>query len=113
MKKLTSAQDAIEQAIKGGYSDLLKDSEWIDHGKIAAKPYRYEIKFKDGGTVDVGAVFTDPLFWQALGKARGWKPVSDDFWEGESISEWLLFAHRWLENRMVGGDEQKFWERIP
>jgi hypothetical protein len=60
--------------------------------------------------------FTDPLFWQALGKARGWQPGERDDgsnYETSYTGEWEVRASDWFSNRIVGGDETKFWESLP
>lgn len=53
MNKLTSAQDAIKQAIEGGYKG---DEHFLLNLPEYAK----------------AQIWIDPLFWQALGKARKW-----------------------------------------
>lgn len=106
--KLTSAQDAIEQAIEGGYQ-----------GEATISQY--------GGLV-TDVIFLDPLFWKALGKARGWSDTHDhnitvrkfpppEFKEeivsDDIVKQFQLHSHQWFETRMSGGDENKFWEYLP
>ncbi len=96
MTKLHSATDAINQAIKGGYP--LQG--------IRIRP-------------DFEIYFCDPLFWKALGKARGWK---DREYGMETITNgrtWVQqfaskkYAKRWFETRLSNGDENKFWQSLP
>ena len=96
--KLHSAQDAIEQAYKeGGY-----DPNW----NVKALRAFPELILR---------ALTDPLFWQALGKARGW----DGSTWGNGNKDvryqdgWFYFSHQWFSNRMVGDEEAKFWESLP
>jgi hypothetical protein len=120
--KLTSAQDAIKQAIEGGYNPK---QGWIEviapNHKPKKNPYGYSL-FE---------ILTDPLFWQALGKARGWKNsmvarkeylvpiVQGDIGHQEvnhSLSPypaWFWYARLWMETRMSGGDETELWESLP
>lgn len=114
MKKLTSVQDAIEQAKSQGWD--------------------FEL--------DVREAFTNPLFWQALGKARGWEVTKEWYCEEKDCSfRKTYFSHHdhtfcprdgkklkirtedtgaslrraydWFENRMVGGSEEEFWKSLP
>lgn len=72
-------------------------------------------------------IMTDPLFWQALGKALGWKDIvvvpfdinsttevnkkwSIDF---ENVPEWKFRAHRWLDAHFQGQEaEDAFWKEL-
>ena len=120
MKTLHSAQDAIEQAIEGGWRPY-----WYGQYSYEFKKQYIVVKL-GGGEIEFyqyETALTDPLFWQALGKARGW-------WQGEQwryneedenenivgglyLFDWQYHAIEWMRNRMVGGDEQKFWESLP
>lgn len=78
-KKLTNAEDAIEEAVKRGYP--LK--EWkICEGK--------HIQSAKESVVFLDVVFLDPAFWQALGKARGWEGKCSDCYKGE--------PHKWCQS---------------
>jgi hypothetical protein len=46
------------------------------------------------------SIYLDPLFWQALGKARGWR-----FWKREALC--------YFDVRLSGRDETSFWESLP
>jgi hypothetical protein len=117
MKKLASAQHAIKQAIEGGY-DVRWNPAWLNVEKIDSQGNVTPLKNDQ--------VFTDPLFWQALGKARGWElhtctdcnnPDSKcncnekDF---EALQNtWNVWAMRWFYTRLSNGDEEKFWQSLP
>jgi hypothetical protein len=62
---------------------------------------------------------TDPLFWQALGKALGWKKnrTFNHFTYGKFIlqeytPEWLHHALRYHELVLTGGSTEKFWKEL-
>ena len=90
MTQLHNVQDAIKQAIEGGYD--------------ISKQFRFNLpRNYENSEVLRNDVLLDPLFWQALGKGRGWK--------GE---DWKYFGTDWFKTtRMSGGDETKFWESLP
>jgi hypothetical protein len=106
MTKLTSAQDAIKQAISEG---------WVPHGMedtpSLRTPDNVFANFYHQPTF-----LLDPLFWQALGKARHWLKrnrawAAYDKWnEGR---EEMYYAHFWFKTRMSGGNEKKLWESLP
>jgi len=95
MTQLHNVQDAIKQAIDGGYDEATAKEAF------------------DTGTEY--AIFLDPLFWQALGKARGWPYMTTANIKGLKVEEldWHFFAEEWFETRMSNGDETKFWESLP
>lgn len=124
MIKLSSAQDAIKQAIEGGWkADIMAHplAEYeVDNlnriqGQTLGVWFRWGVR--NGGALTnlsmellEGEIFTDPLFWQALGKARGW----ENYYDGEKHHlHWKDMGVRWFETRMSGGDETKFWESLP
>lgn len=68
VSKLNNAQDAIKQAIEGG---LIEGEKWKF---VSANDY-WAVWLDGNGketTISVLNYFTDPLFWQALEKSRGW-----------------------------------------
>ena len=96
-KQLTSAQDAIKQAMNEGIG-------W-------------------GGTenaVSVNDIMVDPRFWQALGEARGWcrgqksNGSCNDCEFTNCIRHWRHIAVSWFRGvRLSNGDENKFWQTLP
>jgi len=93
--KLNNAQDAIRQAIEGGYIPPI--------GERSAEAW-------------IAIIITDPFFWQALGKARGWLKRNDawaayDKWN--KGDEWKYYAHFCLKTRLSNGDETAFWQNLP
>jgi hypothetical protein len=117
--KLTSAQDAIKQAIEGGYlSEDIKGRKVkiSDHGHgdvFVIQAGNFEM------TVPESALFLDPLFWQALGKARGWKDEKVKhgivYVFGGKIApleRWKVNALHYFETRLSSGDQKRFWESL-
>lgn len=102
MKILHSAQDAIKQAIEGGWYPLQGKHGWHQSSKGAIKGWASSIP-------NEALTLIDPLFWQALGKARGFKPTYSD----NSIVTWRYWAQEWFHIKMSNGDETKFWESLP
>lgn len=105
MNKLTSPQDAIKQATGAGW-----------HPTYLALPHLHDIHCE-------AEILTDLLFWQALGKARGWgeRLFNKPTWTALSQKDKELATNqesrrqgkRWFETRMSNGDETKFWESLP
>jgi hypothetical protein len=55
-------------------------------------------------------IILDPLFWQALSKALGWKEFAG---RGEgSYPIWKWQAHRYFDLVLTGGNKEKFWEEL-
>jgi hypothetical protein len=55
-------------------------------------------------------VFTDPKFWQALGKALGWGEFVGMIKGGTPV--WLNQAHEYFEIKLTNGDENAFWKEL-
>lgn len=99
--KLNNAQEAIEQAIEGGWND---------------DNYAFGVEDKSKEKIVVGAwcytdnVFLDPLFWQALGKVRGWKaPIG---LEGDDQCRHI--ARIWFDTHVWHPEnETNFWQSLP
>lgn len=109
--QLKNSKDAIQQAIEGGYGER--------KGIPPLLSFEGKLVFFGGGSISVLQALTDPLFWQALGKVRGWKiyrelsvgtknPVTFT-----NDSDWQKYAIEWFMNRLSNGDEQKYWESLP
>jgi hypothetical protein len=112
MEKLHSAQDAIKQVYDKEYlpahfvsSFNYGHESWIDNEGMHFSIQDVEQK---GSPVKVNDILLDPLFWQALGRVRGWvaeNPILPP--------EWLHHAEYYFHIRLSGGDETKFWESLP
>lgn len=113
--------EAIKLAIeKGGYKNN------VESAKTDPSWYAYMAIHANGGTM----VVCDPLFWQALGKALGWKDV---FKNKKSMGlmemcghpycptegnckyqkpERSKYAHKYFDLLLTGGDTEKFWKEL-
>jgi len=92
--------EAIKIAIeKGGYKDTEK---WIPLEKERVLTLL---------TREWAFVMVDPLFWQALGKALGWKVGTDKRFDGYSY-EWQHYAHQYFDLLLTGGDIEAFWKEL-
>jgi hypothetical protein len=115
--KLTSAQDAIKQAIEGGYKPAGGGSLPFE---AATNPT--EAAYILAGVRIVTRVLTDPLFWQALGTARGWREKDEQTARlvklaggimMEKQAQWFRQAEKWFETRLLTRDEGTYWENLP
>lgn len=114
--KLNNAQDAIKQAIEGGYEGWCDktSSEWFFDAR-----HRYGTQWVV--QLQEYACFSDPLFWQALGKERGWKDedISYEALQGVThslvlgLEAWAYYSMRWFSTRLSNGDESAFWQNLP
>lgn len=98
---MTIPKEAIEKAIEGGWTTPL----------LRANP-----KADIAGLLDTGhfereqeKIALDPSFWQALGKALGWR-LEDDKWS--SPRHWRKFVHRFLDVVLTSGDTDGFWSEL-
>lgn len=123
--RLTNAKDAIKQVFGKGYFparfEIPLNSEygyWIDDDGCHFSLQDVE----EQPCVTFTQVCLDPLFWQALGKARGWIkeasvfPKSSGAWKMEQERNqkmWKIYALDYFETRLSGRDERKFWESLP
>jgi hypothetical protein len=101
--KLLSEQDAIQQAVEVGY---------VSPDRLAEGTPLYF----------VDTVLSDPAFWQALGKARGWTGVvfhgymkdgADHLEISHYLPRWQYIGLRYFEVKLSGGDLNQFWTSLP
>lgn len=79
---MTNTEQIIKDAIEGGWELPMNFPNWrVD--LVSQTLHCWESDFEK--TVnDLGMVFLDPLFWQAVGKTRGWD--TDKGWrEGDGF----------------------------
>jgi hypothetical protein len=83
---MTALEQAIRDAEKGGYvTGFMYD-------RLAAIDPLYAAEI----------LLLDPKWWQALGKARGWK-----------APRWRKEWHRLIDNLISGKDVNSFFEALP
>jgi hypothetical protein len=110
---MTAIERCIKEAVeKGGY---VSDMVGFDDGGMF---YKQATEENDGG--DEQILFLDPLFWQALGKARGWEnaerqaeigyrePDGKLLWQGE----WQYYWHRFIAHLASGKTAEEFFAEL-
>jgi hypothetical protein len=114
-------KNAIELAIKGGFRPQ-------DYGFTDGSQELYGNQFEIEGENEVH-IFTvsgrefwihttqitsDPLFWQALGKAMGWGEPKDRFaFDADSShKDWKSNWHRFIDHLAEGKDVESFFSFI-
>ena len=94
---MTHINQAIREAVKGGY----------DRSRALSSE----------GLEEQSYLFLDPLFWQGLGKARGWKPVT---WPNTNhpkelhyrLEGWHWQMHRFIDHLAEGKDSESFFANL-
>lgn len=104
--KLHNAQDAIKQGIEGGYRPKNAWQKTPEEFVQSAIDEYVECLYEQ--------TMCDPLFWQSLGKARGWdkEPLGTPDGGYANIS-WESEGLEWFLNHLQVQDETKFWESLP
>lgn len=106
----TYTSEAIKLAIeKGGYTP----KEYVERNYFASKKgTRLQ---STGANPSESEIVTDPLFWQALGKALEWEIGTKVDGNGDTYEwpcEWLYRALRYHELKLIGGNEETFWQEL-
>lgn len=98
--------EAIKLAIeKGGYRPYFKDSSIED--SINFILFDYEAPSHS-------EIICDPLFWQALSKALGWKEHLEHWgWNIYRMpADWRHYAHKYFDIKLTNGNEEEFWKGL-
>ena len=85
-------KQAIEKAIEGGWSPVDNFNEPKELGEML-----------------YAEIFLDPLFWQSLGKAMGWRQDEDQWGDR---AEWVSQWHRFIDHIADGGSAESFFENL-
>lgn len=119
---------AIERAIEGGWkpwkygwpSNETRGESWYLSGRMLhlnceAKDYEAFPQYQGPWhtskefVIDIERGLLDPLFWQALGKAEGWKPeVTWNEGELRHQAEWRENMHRMIDALAEGKSIEEF-----
>ena len=106
-------QDAIKKAIKGGYKT--DGTFYYNNGDTNDRIDIWQV------------ILLDPLFWQSLGKAKGWdKKIHFQFFEYRyfdkrekeaplnqgDIPEFFYHWHRFIDHLTAGKSIESFFEEL-
>lgn len=110
-------EQAIKKAIEGGYrKDIVEDhADLCSCGgstTCAGKDH-----YKNGNFYKI---CLDPLFWQALGKAEGWKNTgvfraclcAEKKFHTHEIEEWEVRWHSFIDHLIAGKDIDSFFNEL-
>ena len=94
-------EQTIKKAIKGGY---ILDIKW----------------WQSLPKWERNAIFLDPLFWQSLSKAMGWRKKEDIYKSGEvfgkigigQIDQWLFEWHSFIDYLAIGKTPEEFFKNL-
>lgn len=105
-------EKAIRSAIEGGwgknpFNGKLVTFHWDKMGNNFRKA---EIQEVNGATMSVNDILLDPLFWQALGKAEGWK--EDDLVYLPRCQTWSWKWHRFIDHIADGKSIDSFFGEL-
>jgi hypothetical protein len=94
-------EKAIREAVENGWNDVL---------------YRVSYGSPDTWTHS-SALFLDPLFWQSLGKARGWNKPQEIEERRATHSRftkknWLFHWHRFIDHLAEGKTAESFFKDL-
>lgn len=98
---------AIEKAIEGGWNGYL--------GYIASSEESLDQWLKFGGAEQAWAfIALDPLFWEALGRAKGWKDetLADEELKVWLNPEWYDKANMFYDLILTGQSTDRFWKEL-
>lgn len=101
---MTAIETAIRDAIRGGWRPpfILRRVELeVGFGELFYQMY--------------AGVFLNPLFWQALGKARGWvsvKTVEIEYHFAGDWTEWEWNMHRFIDHLIAGKTAEDFFKSL-
>jgi hypothetical protein len=110
-------QDAIKRAVAAGMGSLDKETK-VSFDSEDIVIFQNE---KKGRIVlmSVWAIFYDPLFWQALGRAEGWPADKECFGEFGQFKgvrytkkKWLKNWHRFIDHRANNHGPDSFFKDI-
>lgn len=123
-------KEAIQKAIKGGWwPKFLNASRMTEKGEFRKKTSKEATEDIMQMSYVLPSIWLDPLFWQALGKALGWRRkliregyseeksgrswfVNDDVYADEKIPEWHYQMHRFIDHLAEGKDAESFFNEL-
>ncbi len=112
--------EAIKRAIEGGWkvcSEVPLSFRFKQFGADGFYAfYPTEITDKGFYRLEKSTILLDPLFWQALGKAEGWKlewfKCSPNCGNKIRNGDWEYQMHRFLDHIIQGGNIDDFFKTL-
>jgi hypothetical protein len=114
---MTHIEQAIREAVETGWrpSKYQHDLDYV--GNKAAYFFEHQSgdkRFPSEGTW-LSEIFMSPLFWQALGKAKGWD--EGKYWDEiypNSPYQWMWqhIWHRFIDHLAEGKDAESFFASL-
>ena len=95
-------EQAIEKAIEGGWKSpftWMENLIFVRHRGMGLNTER-EVFHR--------YILLDPLFWQSLGKAMGWKKRKSHI----SPEPWLFYWHCFIDHLAKGGSIETYFEQL-
>lgn len=110
---MTSLEICIREAVeKGKYFPTFINQYYTDGGKEKRKTPVY-IAQELIHSVENEIIVLDPLFWQALGRARGWEHIIETHLRADIIVlEWRDYWHRFIDHLAEGKDAESFFAAL-
>jgi hypothetical protein len=105
---MTHIEQAIRDAVEKGDYKVNHRIGWIESNEWCYQTVEGESKTYIQPTAEV---FLDPLFWQALGKARGWD-IAYGSYGWETAEEWKVNWHRFIDHLAEGKDAESFFAQL-
>ena len=112
-------EQAIKKAVLAGY---VLDTEFFKYDGFGTKHVAYFLKNQHSQSKWYSEILFDPLFWQALGKAEGWRDKDNSrnkFWtsqkEGNKITlldEWENQCHNFIDHLITSKPIDTFFEEL-
>ena len=100
-------EEIIKKAIEGGWKNKIKQATPILSRRFGLKTAQ-EMYFM--------WVFSDPHFWQCLGKAMGWEDEVRLQWKNDRVpigdTHWLYQWHSFIDYLAEGGTAEGFFKEI-
>lgn len=96
-------EQAIKKAIESGWTPKQTDTEYVME------------RLSIDTDIREGNLYTDPLFWQSLGKALGWDEVNGKRWESEKfrfMPVWRHYWHSFIDHLALGWDAESFFKDL-
>lgn len=106
-------EKAIQKAIEGGWNPRPKKEGEIKLTMLVIEPAEFsDEKFamfsnpERTFSLKLGSIYSDPLFWQALGKAMGWKDWFYSYYIANSSK--VSFNGHWEEVQNLSDVPERF-----